>query len=71
MTEAHGDAEAVAIVRAFRDRVLRVLGPGDELVKNITGRCHARFTNPEAAITGLREVLERELVVDDTVSADP
>jgi hypothetical protein len=35
MTEAHGDAEAVAIVRAFRDRVLRVLGPGDELVKNI------------------------------------
>jgi class 3 adenylate cyclase/YHS domain-containing protein len=67
MTEAHGDAEAVAIVRAFRDRVLRVLGPGDELVKTIGDAVMLRFTTPEAAIVGLREVFERELVVGDTV----
>jgi class 3 adenylate cyclase len=67
MTEAHGDAEAVAIVRAFRDRALHVLGPDDELVKTIGDAVMLRFPTPEAAITALRELLQRELVVHDAV----
>jgi adenylate cyclase len=67
MTEAHGDAEAVAIVRAFRDRALQVLGPDDELVKTIGDAVMLRFRTPEAAITALRELLQRELVVRDAV----
>ena len=67
MTEAHGDAQAVAIVRAFRDRALQVLGPGDELVKTIGDAVMLRFATPEAAIVALRELLQRELVVDDAV----
>ena len=67
MTEAHGDAEAVAIVRAFRDRALQVLGPDDELVKMIGDAVMLRFSTPEGAITALRELLQRELVVRDAV----
>ena len=67
MTEAHGDAEAVAIVRAFRDRALQVLGPDDELVKTIGDAVMLRFPTPEAAITALRQLLQRELVVHDAV----
>jgi class 3 adenylate cyclase len=67
MTEAHGDAEAVAIVRAFRDRALQVLGPDDELVKTIGDAVMLRFPTPEAAIVALRELLQRELVVHDAV----
>lgn len=67
MTEAHGDAEAVAIVRAFRERALQVLGPGDELVKTIGDAVMLRFSTPEAAITALRALLQRELVVHDAV----
>ena len=67
MTEAHGDAEAVAIVRAFRDRALQVLGPDDELVKTIGDAVMLRFATPEAAVTALRELLSRELVVHDAV----
>jgi len=67
MTEAHGDAEAVAIVRAFRERALQVLGPDDELVKTIGDAVMLRFPTPEAAITGLRELLRQELVVRDAV----
>jgi adenylate cyclase len=67
MTEAHGDAEAVAIVRAFRDRALQVLGPGDELVKTIGDAIMLRFSTPEGAVAALRELLRRELVVDDAV----
>ena len=51
MTEAHGDAEAVTIVRAFRDRTLEVLGPDDELVKTIGDAVMLRFPTPEAAVT--------------------
>jgi adenylate cyclase len=67
MTEAHGDTEAVAIVRAFRDRALQVLGPTDELVKTIGDAVMLRFPTPEAAIAALRELLQRELVVRDAV----
>ena len=67
MTEAHGDVEAVAIVRAFRDRALQVLGPNDELVKTIGDAVMLRFPTPEAAITALRELLQRELLVGDAV----
>src|SRR5262245_42701574 len=65
MTEAHGDAEAVAIVRAFRQRALDVLAPTDELVKTIGDAVMLRFPTPEAAIRALRELLQRELVVGD------
>ena len=67
MTEAHGDAEAVAIVQAFRARALHVLGPDDELVKTIGDAVMLRFPAPDAAIRALRELLQRELVVGDAV----
>jgi adenylate cyclase len=67
MTEAHGDTEAVAIVRAFRDRAVQVLGPDDELVKMIGDAVMLRFSAPEGAVVALRELLRRELVVNDTV----
>jgi class 3 adenylate cyclase len=67
MTEAHGDAEAVAVVRAFRDRALQVLGPDDELVKTIGDAVMLRFPTPEAAIVALRQLLQRELVVGGNV----
>ena len=67
MTEVHGDAQAVSIVRAFRDRALEVLRPGDQLVKTIGDAVMLRFPTPEAAIVALRELLERELVLHDAV----
>ena len=67
MTEAHGDAHAVAIVRAFRDRAMKVLRPGDELVKTIGDAVMLRFVSPESAVLALLELLEGELVVDDAV----
>jgi class 3 adenylate cyclase/YHS domain-containing protein len=67
MTEAHGDAEAVAIVRAFRDRALQVIGPEDELVKTIGDAVMLRFPTPLAAVVALRELLQKELVVRDAV----
>jgi adenylate cyclase len=67
MTEAHGDIEAVAIVRAFRDRALQVLGPDDELVKTIGDAVMLRFAAPDAAITALRQLMQRELLVGDAV----
>jgi class 3 adenylate cyclase/YHS domain-containing protein len=67
MTEAHGDAEAVAIVRAFRDRAVQMLGPGDELVKTIGDAVMLRFATSESAVTSLVGLLQRELVVGDAV----
>jgi adenylate cyclase len=67
LTEAHGDAEAVAIVRAFRERAREVLGPGDEFVKSIGDAAMLLFPTPRRAIDGLRELLARELVIEDTV----
>jgi adenylate cyclase len=62
VTEAHGDAEAVSIVRMFRDHALDVLRPGDELVKTIGDAVMLRFSTPEAAVAALRELLQREQV---------
>jgi adenylate cyclase len=67
VTEAHGDAEAVSIVRMFRDRASQVLGPDDELVKTIGDAVMLRFSAPDRAIVALRELLQRELVVHDAV----
>src|SRR5689334_21582213 len=53
LTEAHGDAEAFAIVRAFRDRALKALGPHDELVKTIGDSVMLAFPHPQAAIRAL------------------
>jgi adenylate cyclase len=65
LTEAHGDLEAVTIVRSFRDRTLGVLGPDDELVKTIGDAVMLRFPTPEAAVVALRQLLRDELVVPD------
>jgi adenylate cyclase len=67
MTEAHGDAEAVSIVRTFRDRALDVIEPGSELVKTIGDAVMLRFPSPESAVVALLRLLERELVVVDAV----
>jgi adenylate cyclase len=67
MTEAHGDIEAVTIVRRFRDRALDVLGSGDELVKTIGDAVMLRFPTPEAAVVALQQLLLHELVVHDAV----
>ena len=67
LTETHGDAEAVAIVRAFRDRARQVLAPGDELVKTIGDAVMLRFPTPGAAVTALRALLHQELSVGDAV----
>jgi adenylate cyclase len=65
VTEAHGDVEALSIVRRFRDRALDVLGDGDELVKTIGDAVMLRFPTPEAAVVALRRLLQQELVVHD------
>jgi adenylate cyclase len=67
VTEAHGDVEAVSIVRKFRGRALDVLGRGDELVKTIGDAVMLRFPTPEAAVVALRRLLQHELVVQDAV----
>jgi adenylate cyclase len=61
LTENHGDAEAVVIVRAFLDRVRRCLEPGDELVKTIGDAVMLKFDTPERAVVALRQLIEREL----------
>jgi adenylate cyclase len=65
VTEAHGDVEAVSIVRRFRDRALDVLARGDELVKTIGDAVMLRFPTPEAAVVALRQLVQNELVVHD------
>ncbi len=67
LTEAHGDCEAVGIVRTFRDRTLEVLAPGDELVKTIGDAVMLAFPDRTAAVRALRMLLERELTHDGTV----
>jgi adenylate cyclase len=65
VTEAHGDVEAVSIVRRFRDRALAVLGSGDELVKTIGDAVMLRFPTPQVAVVALRQLLQHELAVHD------
>jgi class 3 adenylate cyclase/YHS domain-containing protein len=67
VTEAHGDREAVAIVHAFRSRVLDTLGPDDELVKTIGDAVMLRFPTPADAVVALQELVEREACSADAV----
>jgi adenylate cyclase len=61
LTETHGDAEALAIVRAFQERVRQRLEPGDELVKTIGDAVMLKFDGPRRAVVALRELIEAEL----------
>jgi adenylate cyclase len=67
LTEAHGDAEALAIVRSFCDRTRKVLASGDELVKTIGDCVMLAFPGPVAAVRALRRLLDQELAHDDAV----
>jgi class 3 adenylate cyclase/YHS domain-containing protein len=67
LTEAHGDAAALAIIRAFRDRTLGVLGPGDELVKTIGDGFMLAFGAPDAALRALCALLDAAQGSDDDV----
>jgi class 3 adenylate cyclase/YHS domain-containing protein len=66
-TEAHGDREAVAILRAFRARVLQVLGAGDELVKTIGDAVMLRFATTTNAASALQSLFEGEIAAPDAV----
>src|SRR3954463_15885027 len=61
LTDTHGDAEAVATVRRFQDRVRTVLDPADELVKTIGDAVMLKFDNPRRAAAALQDLLELEL----------
>ena len=67
VTEAHGDREAVAILQAFRARVLEVLGPDDQLVKTIGDAVMLRFPSPTRAVVALQQLLRREIATPDAV----
>jgi class 3 adenylate cyclase len=67
VTEAHGDREAVAVLRAFRDRVAAALGPGDELVKTIGDAVMLRFPTTSAAVLALHALLEGERMTPDAL----
>jgi adenylate cyclase len=60
LTEAHGDAEAVATIRAFRDRAQELLEPGDELVKTIGDALMLAFPNPARAVRALQRIFVAE-----------
>jgi class 3 adenylate cyclase len=67
LTEAHGDVEAVSVIRAFQDRVLHALQPGDRLVKTIGDAVMLAFPTPRRAIDALRVLLRSELVHQNAV----
>jgi adenylate cyclase len=67
LTEAHGDTEAVNVIRSFRGRVLDNLRPGDLLVKTIGDAVMLTFPSPRRAVEALRALLRRELAHDDMV----
>jgi class 3 adenylate cyclase len=67
LTEAHGDAEAVSVIRAFRHRVLDTLQSGDRLVKTIGDAVMLAFPTPRRAIDALRVLLRSELAHPDAV----
>ena len=50
LTEAHGDAEAVALLDRFRVIATEALGPDDRLVKTIGDAVMLVFPGPDAAI---------------------
>jgi adenylate cyclase len=61
LTEAHGDMEALAVVRGFRDRALACLDEPHHLVKTIGDALMFAFPDPRAAVTALQRVLRAEL----------
>jgi adenylate cyclase len=65
LTDTHGDAEAVAAVRSFQDRVRAALGPEDELVKTIGDGVMLRFAHPHRAVAALDAIVARELATAD------
>jgi class 3 adenylate cyclase/YHS domain-containing protein len=64
LTEAHGDAEAVATIRAFRDRAQELLATGDELVKTIGDALMLAFPDPGCAVRALKRIFEAEMSGD-------
>jgi class 3 adenylate cyclase len=67
LTEAHGDVEAVSVIRAFQDRVVGALQPDDRLVKTIGDAVMLAFPTPRRAIDALRLLLRSELIHRDAV----
>jgi adenylate cyclase len=67
LTEAHGDAEAVNVIRNFRERVKDSLRTDDRLVKTIGDAVMLTFPNPRRAVEALRGLLGSELVHHDAV----
>ena len=67
VTQAHGDREAVEILRGFRARVTQALGDDGELVKAIGDAVMLRFTTPAGAVVALRRLLEQESAAPDAV----
>ena len=56
LTEAHGDAEAVALLDRFESITVKALGPDDRLVKTIGDAVMVVFPEPTAAITAVGRV---------------
>ena len=56
LTEAHGDAEAVALLERFEAITVEALGPDDHLVKTIGDAVMIVFPEPAAAVTAVGRV---------------
>ena len=61
LTQAHGDAEALGAIHAFRERALACLGNDAHLVKTIGDALMLAFPDAQTAVGALCRILEREL----------
>ena len=61
LTEAHGDAEALGAIHAFRERALACLENDEHLVKTIGDALMLAFPDAETAVGALCRILDREL----------
>ena len=61
LTEAHGDAEAFATIRAFRERAASCIGNEDHLVKTIGDALMFAFPDADNALRSLCRIFEGEL----------
>jgi adenylate cyclase len=61
LTEAHGDAEALATIHGFRARALAAIGNDEHLVKTIGDALMLAFPDADTALDALCRVLEGEL----------
>lgn len=59
LTDAHGDAEAVALLDRFVHMTRAALGPDDELVKSIGDAVMLASPTPERAVCVVQELLTR------------